>query len=110
MEALIVNETTHRIEAVIPDWAGTENDPKVENAPLKFMDYLFINGQFIYSPLPPEYPLCEQDAEMGKIFMIDDEIYKARTAIGKGELVTPYNSEKITPADLLNALAEQKGE
>ena len=41
---------------------------------------------------------------------MNGELYRTRTAIAKGEPVTPYNSETVSQEDLLNALEAQKGE
>lgn len=51
--------------------------------------------------------ICPEDVPAGQVFAVNGTIYRATTAIGIGETVTDYNSEKVSAADLLNA---QKGE
>ena len=109
--ALNLDPETYRVLSVTEDQYGAEGQPRVESFPEgDISDYLYVNGEFVYSPLPPEYPLCPRDVEAGKAFSMNGELYRARTAIAKGEPVTPYNSEAVSQEDLLNALEAQKGE
>ncbi len=110
MYALSLDPETNRVLGVIMP-VGAPDEVTVETYPEgNVSDYLYVNGEFVYSPLPPEYPLCPRDVETGKAFSMNGELYCARTAIAKGEPVTPYNSETVSQEDLLNALEAQKGE
>lgn len=73
-------------------------------------DYLYADGEFVYSPPPAEFPRAEADVAAGAYFSMGADVYRARTAIPRGEPVTRYNAEPMSVVDIMNALQAQKGE
>lgn len=104
----LILDTEYRIRGVTYDCWAVPDAPRVDELPPgRVADYLYIDERYVYDPLGPK---AQQDTPAGTIFMADGEMYRATTAIGIGERITDYNSEKVSAVDLLNALAEQKGE
>ena len=109
--ALNLNSDNHRIlSASIP--IPNIDEIIVDNLPDgNLSDYLYVNGEFVYSPLPPEYPTVSEDIVAGRVFSIGEDYYRATMPIPRGEPVTRYNSEPVSVVEIMNALQEaQKGE
>lgn len=112
MYALNIDQSTGRVlSATFPQYAPADA-PQVETLPEgDLSDYIYSEGELLYSPIPPEYPSAPYDVEVGKVFLIGDDMYRATMPIPRGEPVTRYNSEPVSAVELLNALQEaQKGE
>ena len=112
MYALNIDPDSGRVlSATFPQYAPP-GAPVVNSLPEgDLSDYLFVSGDFVYSPLPAEYPRTAEDVEAGKIFSVGGDYYRATMPIPRGEPVTRYNSEPVGMAEILNALQEaQKGE
>lgn len=110
--ALNLDPETGRILSATEDQYGVEGQPRVEELPEgDISEYLYVDGEYVYSPLPPEYPTVSEDIVAGKVFSIGEDFYRATTSIPRGEPVTRYNSEPVSIAEIMNALQEaQKGE
>lgn len=50
--ALNLDIETNRVLSVTKDEYGAVGQPRVETFPPKISDYLYIDGEFIYDPLP----------------------------------------------------------
>lgn len=111
MYALNLDSESGRVlSATFPQYAP-ENAPQVETLPDgDLSNYLFVEGEFVYSPPRAEYPKATEDIEAGRIFSVGDDYYRAIMPIPRGESITRYNSEPVGMADILNALQAQKGE
>ena len=111
MYALNLDPSTGRVlSATFPQYAPP-GAPVVDSLPEgDLSDYLYVDGAFVYSPPPAEYPTVTEDVEAGKIFSVGGDYYRATMPIPRGESVNRYNSEPVSVLELLNALAEQKGE
>lgn len=112
MYALNLDHETGRVlSATFPQYAP-EGAPQVETLPEgDLSNYVYREGEFIYSPPPAEYPRVSVDIEAGRIFTVGEDYYRATMPIPRGEAVTRYNSEPVSVVDIVNALQEaQKGE
>lgn len=70
-------------------------------------DWLFVDGQFVYDPLPAPVSGIRANAKFapGEYFTIDGTIYQSTTTIPAGDAVIPgTNCAVIDMADALNAL------
>lgn len=62
--ALNLDIETKRVLSVTKDEYGAAGQPRVELFPPNISDYLYIDGEFIYDPLPePEEPEPEPSVE-----------------------------------------------
>lgn len=110
--ALNLDPDTGRCLSVTEDQFGADGQPRVDHFPDgDLYDYLYRDGEFIYSPPLPEYPISEKDVLIGSIFSVNNEYYRATAPIPRGEPITRFNSEPVNTVDILNALeAAQKEE
>lgn len=110
--ALNIDQNTGRVlSATFPQYAP-ETAPQVETLPEgDISNYIYSEGELVYSPSPHDYPRTTEDVAVGRIFAIGDDYYRATMPIPRGEPVTRYNSEPVGIVEILNALQEaQKGE
>lgn len=110
--ALNIDPDSGRVlSATFPQYAP-DTAPQVETLPEgDISNYIYNDGELVYSPPPAEYPRTAEDVEAGRIFNIGDDYYRATMPIPRGEPVTRYNSEPVGIVEILNALQEaQKGE
>ena len=110
--ALNIDPNTGRVlSATFPEYAP-ETAPQVEALPEgDLSDYIYSEGELVYSPPPVQYPTVTEDVEYGKVFSVGENFYRATMPIPRGEPVTRYNSEPVGVVEILNALQEaQKGE
>lgn len=73
-------------------------------------DYLYRDGEFVFSPPPAEVPKAAEDVAAGTIFSIGGDLYRATMPIPRGEPVTRYNAVPVSMIDVMNALEAQKGD
>ena len=110
--ALNIDQNTGRVlSATFPQYAP-DTAPQVDTLPDgNLADYIFADGELVYSPPPQDYPRTTEDVAAGRIFAIGDDYYRATMPIPRGEPVTRYNSEPVGIVEIMNALQEaQKGE
>ena len=110
--ALNIDSNTGRILSATSPQYAPETAPQVETLPEGDISmFLYSNGEYIYSPLPPERPTVSEDIVAGRVFSVGDNYYRATMSIPRGEPVTRYNSEPVSVVEIMNALQEaQKGE
>ena len=112
MYALNIDPDSGRVlSATFPQYAS-ETAIQVETLPDgDISNYVYSEGELVYSPPPVQYPTVTEDVESGKVFSVGENFYRATMPIPRGEAVTRYNSEPVGVVEILNALQEaQKGE
>ena len=61
--ALNLDAETHRILSVTYDQFAPKTQPRVESFPENPYDYLYVDGKFVYDPIPvDETPVDPEDA------------------------------------------------
>ena len=81
--ALNLDKETSRILSVTYDKYAPEYQPRVETFPSPASDYLYINGEFVYDPLPvePEDPE-EEISDTQKIADLEAAVMELAAIIG----------------------------
>lgn len=86
--------------------------PRVDTLPEGDVnDYLFINGEFVYDPLPKSDTALRASGnyEAGTVFTEGGELYRATESISAHERIIPgTNCETISLVDALNALNKEE--
>lgn len=97
-----------RILSVTYEQYAAPGQPIVDTLPEgNVNDYLYVNGEFVYDPLPvPDTALtAETNILKGKYFMVGEEMYFSTTNIPAGDIITPgTNCERMSMSEALNAL------
>lgn len=112
MYALNLNLDNRILSATYDRFAPPEQ-PRVETLPDgNVSDYLFVNGEYVYDPIPVPQPPAEdctvkENISKGEYFMLNGKLYLATAAIPKGtKAVVRSNCEKTDMVSVLNTLQE----
>lgn len=97
-----------RILSVTFEQYAAPGQPIVDTLPEgNINDYLFVNGEYVFDPLPiPDTDLtAEANIQKGKYFMAGGNMFLSTTNIQAGDAIKPGTNCKATSmAEALNAL------